>query len=53
MLWAQGEAGEWLSGSEGRGEEGVTASGYRASLWGDANALGLDRGDGCPTLGVY
>lgn len=31
------------------GEEGVTASGDGASLWGDVNAVELDSGDGFMT----
>ena len=34
----------------GKGKWGVTANGYKASFWGDGNALELDSGDGCITL---
>ena len=30
-----------------RRERGVTANGYRVSLWGDENVQELDGGDGC------
>lgn len=35
------------AGAESGEEEGVTAKGFRVSLWGDQNVLDLDSGDGC------
>ena len=34
----------------GRGEGGMTANGYRVSIWGDEKVLELGSGDGCTSL---